>query len=80
MSLVKPDIYAELVREKFEGKVKVANLADNLGYLKNTTVGETVTFPKWKTISDAEDVTKGTAVGVESLEQEVSTATIKMGE
>ncbi len=78
MSLVKPDIYAELVREKFEGKVKVANLADNLGYLKNTTVGETVTFPKWKTISDAEDVTKGTAVGVESLEQEVSTATIKM--
>lgn len=78
MSLVKPEIYAELVREKFVGKVKVATLADDLGFLKNTTVGETVTFPKWKTISDATDVTKGTAVGVESLDQESSTATIKM--
>ena len=76
--LFKPTVYAQLVREKFEDKVKVAKLADNLGFLQNTTVGETVSFPKWKTISDAEDVTKGTAVGIEALDQEDSTATIKM--
>lgn len=78
MALIKPMVYAPLVREKFEGKIKVGNLAVDLGYLTNTTVGETVTFPKWKLLSDAEDVVKGTAIGTESLDQDSSTATIKM--
>ncbi|WP_455714108.1 phage major capsid protein [Anaerosporobacter sp.] len=78
MALIKPMVYAPLVREKFEGKIKVGNLAVNLGYLSNTTVGETVTFPKWKLLSDAEDVVKGTAIGTEGLDQDSSTATIKM--
>lgn len=78
MALIKPEVYAPLVREKFEGKVKVATLALNLGYLSNTTVGETVTFPKWKLLSDATDVVKGTPIGSEALDQESSTATIKM--
>lgn len=78
MALIKPEIYAPLMREKFEGKIKVAKLATNLGYLTNTTVGEVVTFPKWKTLGDATDVTKGVEVGTESLDQESSTATIKM--
>lgn len=77
MSLIKPEIYAGLVREKFEGKVKVANLAMNLGILKNTTVGETVTFPKFRTISNPELVVKGTPIPVEALEQTSSFATIK---
>ncbi len=77
MALIKPVVYAQITREKFEGKVKVAKLATNLGFLTNTTVGEVVSFPKWKKISDATDVVKGTAVGTESLDQETSTATIK---
>lgn len=78
MALIKPAVYAPLVREKFEGKIKVASLAVDLGYLQNTTVGETVTFPKWKLLSDATDVTKGTAIDTEALDQDSSTATIKM--
>lgn len=78
MALIKPQVYAPLVREKFEGKIKVGKMAVNLGYLSNTTVGETVTFPKWKLLSDATDVVKGTAIGTEALDQESSTATIKM--
>lgn len=77
MSLIKPEIYAPLVRQKFIGKVKVANLAVDLGFLKNTTVGETVTFPKFKTIGDAEEMIKGTPLNPESLDQDKSTATIK---
>ena len=77
MALIKPMIYAPLVREKFEGRIKVATLCSDLGFLANTTVGETVTFPKWKAIGDASDVTKGTAIDVESLDQKGSTATIK---
>jgi hypothetical protein len=78
MALIKPAVYAPLVREKFEGQIKVAKMALDLGYLQNTTVGETVTFPKWKLLSDATDVVKGVAIGTEALDQESSTATIKM--
>jgi hypothetical protein len=78
MALIKPAVYAPLVREKFEGKIRVAKMAVDLGYLTNTTVGETVTFPKWKLLSDATDVTKGTPIDTESLDQDSSTATIKM--
>lgn len=78
MGLIKPEVYAPLVREKFEGKIKVGKMAVNLGYLSNTTVGETVTFPKWKLLSDATDVVKGVAIGTEALDQDSSTATIKM--
>lgn len=78
MALIKPQVYAPLVREKFEGKIKVGKMAVDLGYLSNTTVGETVTFPKWKLLSDATDVVKGTAIGTEALDQDSSTATIKM--
>ena len=78
MALIKPEVYAPLVREKFEGKIKIGKMAVDLGFLKNTTVGETVTFPKWKLLSDAEDVVKGIAIGTESLDQDSSTATIKM--
>ena len=78
MALIKPEIFAPLVREKFEGKIKVAKMAVDLGYLTNTTVGETVTFPKWKLLSDATDVVKGTAIDTEDLDQDSSQATIKM--
>ncbi len=77
MSLIKPLVYAPLVREKFEGQIKIAKMAIELGYLENTTVGETVTFPKWKLLSDATEVVKGTPIGTESLDQTSTTATIK---
>lgn len=77
MALIKPLVYAPLVREKFEGQIKIAKMAMDLGYLENTTVGETVTFPKWKLLSDAIEVVKGTPIGTESLDQTSTTATIK---
>lgn len=77
-NLIIPEIYGGVVREKFEGKVKIANLSSNLGVLKNTTVGETVIFPKFKTISEANEVTKGKANAIDELEQTSSAAKIKM--
>ncbi|OFI04965.1 hypothetical protein CLOACE_20360 [Clostridium acetireducens DSM 10703] len=77
-NLIVPAVYAGLVREKFEGKVKIAGLATNLGILKNTTVGDTVTFPKFKTISDCEEVVKGKQSTISELEQTSSQAKIKM--
>jgi hypothetical protein len=77
MALIKPEVFAPLVREKFEGNIRVAKLATNLGYLTNTNVGETVTFAKFKTISPAEELTKGNAIPTEALDQEYTQATIK---
>lgn len=77
MATIKPEIFAPLVREKFEGKVKVANLATNLGFLKNSTVGETVTFPKWEIIGDPTEMAKGDTISIEELAQTSSQATIK---
>jgi hypothetical protein len=78
MALIVPSVYADLVRTKIVDKVKVSNFAVDLGYLKNSTVGETVTFPKWKLLGNAVDVVKGVAVTTEQLDQDSSTATIKM--
>lgn len=78
MSLIIPEVYSKLTREKFEGKVRVALLAAPLGDLKNTTVGETIHFPKFKTIGDANEVTKGTQSPIQTLDQDDSTATILM--
>lgn len=78
MSLIIPSVYAELTREKYEGRVKFATLAKVCGYLNGTTEGDTVTFPKWEHIGDATDKTKGTAFGSTSLAQTTQTAKIKM--
>jgi hypothetical protein len=78
MALIIPEVYSNLVREKFLGRVKVMNLAQNVGILKNTTQGDTITFPKWKTLTDVNLVVKGTQSAIDSLDQDSSTATIKM--
>jgi hypothetical protein len=78
MSFIKPEVYAQLTREKFVGKIKIASLAKDLGYLVNTNVGETVSFPKFNAIGEAIDVVKGTAITTSELSQTENKATIKM--
>lgn len=75
-TLIRPDVYAGLVREKFEGRIRIASLSTELGFLKNTTVGEKVVFPKWSILKDAEDVLKGIPIVPEALSQTSTNATI----
>ena len=77
-NVIVPDVYANLVREKVAGKVRIAQWAENLGALVDKEVGETVTFPVWGYIGDAEDIAPGTAMTAVEMEQTSSTATIKM--
>lgn len=78
MSLIKPNVYAELVREKFEGRVKVLQLASDLGNIPEfASHGETIVFPKWALISDASEMSKGVALIPEELQQTQATATVK---
>ena len=77
-NVIVPDVYAQLVREKIAGKVKVAQCAENLGSIVDKEVGETITFPVWKYIGDAEDIVPGTAMTAIEMEQDTTTAEIKM--
>lgn len=77
MALIIPEVFAQITREKMAGKVKVANLATPLGYLKDTTVGNTVTFPRFKWIGDTETMVKGTPLTPDALDQDSNQATIK---
>jgi hypothetical protein len=77
-NVIVPEVYAQLVREKIKGKVKVAQCAENLGAIVNKEVGETITFPVWKYIGDAADIVPGTAMTSVEMEQSNSTATVKM--
>lgn len=77
MAFIKEKIYADMVREKFEGKVKVLNLAVNLGKLENVGNGDTISFPKWSLISDATEMTKGTPLTTEELQSTEQTVKVK---
>mgnify|MGYP000858723874 CR=1 FL=1 len=79
-TLIQPEIYAQMAQEKYEGKVVVRNLATDLGDLEGQ-VGSKIMFPKFKTISDAEDMTNFNgstdSLTPEQLSQDGSEAIIK---
>ena len=77
-NVIVPDVYANLVREKIAGKVKIAQMAENLGAIVDKEVGETITFPVWSYIGDAQDIAPGTDMTAVEMEQTTSQATIKM--
>ncbi|HCL4448317.1 TPA: hypothetical protein N2D16_003997 [Clostridium botulinum] len=75
-NLIIPSVYGSMAREKMLGRIKVAQLATALNLPDFKQVGETVVFPKFKRVSDAEDVKKGTGITVEELGQDSSTAKV----
>jgi hypothetical protein len=79
MALIKPVVYSQLLREKFDGKVRVARLARELSDIDGfRQVGEKIVFPKFKTITAAEKLTKGNSFTPVELDQDSSEATIVM--
>jgi len=78
MAFIKPNVYAGLVTSKFTGKVKVLQLATDLGEIPDySSQGETIVFPKWSLCTDAEEMEKGVALTPEELAQTQTTATVK---
>ena len=75
-NVIVPDVYAQLVRDKIKGKVKVAQFLVNLGDLHGK-VGEVIKFPKWGYIGDAKDWAINTPMEVTQMKQTETSATIK---
>lgn len=77
MALIKPNVYSDLVREKINGKVKILQLAKELENLEDfREVGETVIFPTWKYIGDAETLASKGTITPSELAQESSQAVV----
>lgn len=76
-NLVVPEVYAALTREKIAGKVVVAQFAE-ADYTLMGQPGETLNFPAWKYIGDAQDWTPGVAMTSTQMKQTNASATIKM--
>lgn len=75
-NVIVPDVYAQLVRDKVKGKVKVAQFLVNIGDLHGK-VGETICFPKWGYIGDAKDWDINSPMDVTQMKQTETSATIK---
>lgn len=67
-TIIVPDVYAQMTTEKVKGKIKIASMATTLGELTGN-VGDTVTFPMFKALSDAELMAKGDKITLEELSQ-----------
>lgn len=79
-NLVVPEVFKSIETAKFKEKVKLLNLATNIGEIEEfRQVGETIHFPRFKAldISKMKEMVKGDVLDVSELEQEDSTATIK---
>ena len=75
-NVIVPEVYAQLVREKIAGKVKVAQFLVNLGDLHGK-VGETLQMPKWSFVGSAVDWDINTPMDKTQMKQTSTTATIK---
>jgi len=75
-NVIVPAVFGDIVTASFKGKLVIGNFA-----MTDTTLvgqpGETVHFPKWNAIGDAEDLTENVAMVPEVLTSGDDTATIK---
>lgn len=78
MAIIVPEVYSEVLAEKINGQVKIAQFALELqGLDEFAEEGDKVSFPRWSALSDAEDLTKGNAITAEQLAQTKVTKTVK---
>lgn len=75
-NMIIPEVFGDMVTAKFKGKLVIGNFA-----LTDTTLvgtpGDTVHFPKFNAIGDAEDLTEDVAMVPEVLTSSDAEATIK---
>lgn len=75
-NVIVPDVFGDIVTAKFKGKLVIANFALTDNSLVGNP-GDTVHFPKWNPIGDAEDLTEDEAMVPEVLTSSDADATVK---
>ncbi len=70
MAIIIPEIYSKMVTEKVKGIVKISSYATDLGEVGAfSQEGDSITFPQFTALSDAELLARGAEISTEELKQ-----------
>lgn len=70
MAIIIPEIYSQMVTEKVKGLVKISSYAVDLGDLGSfAEEGDSITFPQFSALTDAELLARGAEISTEELKQ-----------
>lgn len=70
MAIIIPEIYTTMLTEKIAGKVRISNYATDLGALGDfSQEGDSITFPQFSALSEAELLARGAEITTEELKQ-----------
>ncbi len=78
MAIIVPEIYSQMLTEKVKGNIKISALATDLGELDQfSQEGDSITFPQFVALSDAELLTRGASISTEELKQTSTKKNVK---
>lgn len=78
MALIVPEIYSQMLTEKVKGNVKISNFCIELGELDAfTEEGDSITFPQFMALTDAELLARGASITTEELKQTSTKKNVK---
>lgn len=70
MAIIIPEIYSQMLTEKVKGIVKISNYATDLGEVGAfAQEGDSITFPQFCALGDAELLARGAEISTEELKQ-----------
>lgn len=70
MAIIIPEIYTSMLTEKIAGKVRISTYATDLGVLGDfSQEGDSITFPQFSALSEAELLERGAEISTEELKQ-----------
>lgn len=68
--IIIPEVYAKMLTEKVEGKVRISKYAVDLGNVGDfAQEGDSITFPQFMALSEAEVLARGAQITTEELKQ-----------
>lgn len=78
MAIIIPEIYTSMLTEKIAGRVRISNYAVDLGVLGDfSQEGDSITFPQFSALSEAELLARGAEISTEELKQTSTKKTVK---
>lgn len=78
MGIIIPEVYTQMLNEKIAGKVKISNYAVEIGTLGDfANEGDSITFPQFSALSEAELLARGSEISTEELKQTESKKEVK---
>lgn len=78
MAIIIPEVYSQMLTEKVAGMIRISNYAVDLGEVGAfAQEGDSITFPQFTALSDAELLARGAEITTEELKQTSTKKSIK---